>query len=175
MRLHSGEMHLLSCRNVLDLFRQGVAEPRGRTIQRSRLRAERFSGSRRRRRASGSLSTPALSSSSRVGDEREFTKSEAAREPSVSRGGDRDRRVHQGAFEALRIWYRSCSGLAAHYSYPNSDCRSPSTHDRRSLFLQNSFGARCAIQVREAEDKELIEPGVAYFAPARLSSACRGR
>ena len=36
--------------------------------------------------------------------------------------------------------------------------------NRRSLFAE-LFRARCAIQVREAEDKELIEPGVAYFAP----------
>ncbi len=32
--------------------------------------------------------------------------------------------------------------------------------------LAELLGARCAIRVREAEDKESIEPGVAYFAPS---------
>ena len=36
--------------------------------------------------------------------------------------------------------------------------------DKTSLFAQ-LLRARCAIRVREAEDKEPIEPGVAYFAP----------
>ena len=36
--------------------------------------------------------------------------------------------------------------------------------DRTSLFAE-LIRARCAIRVREAEDKEPIEPGVAYFAP----------
>ena len=36
--------------------------------------------------------------------------------------------------------------------------------DKTSLLAQ-LLRARCAIRVREAEDKEPIEPGVAYFAP----------
>jgi two-component system, chemotaxis family, protein-glutamate methylesterase/glutaminase len=36
--------------------------------------------------------------------------------------------------------------------------------DNTSLFAE-LFRARCAIRVREAEDKEPIEPGVVYFAP----------
>jgi two-component system, chemotaxis family, protein-glutamate methylesterase/glutaminase len=36
--------------------------------------------------------------------------------------------------------------------------------DKTSLFAE-LLRARCAIRVREAEDKESIEPGVAYFAP----------
>jgi two-component system chemotaxis response regulator CheB len=36
--------------------------------------------------------------------------------------------------------------------------------DKTSLFAE-LMRARCAIRVREAEDKEPIEPGVAYFAP----------
>jgi two-component system, chemotaxis family, protein-glutamate methylesterase/glutaminase len=36
--------------------------------------------------------------------------------------------------------------------------------DKTSLFAE-LIRARCAIRVREAEDKEPIEPGVAYFAP----------
>ena len=36
--------------------------------------------------------------------------------------------------------------------------------DKTSLFAQ-LLRARCAIRVREAEDKEPIEPGIAYFAP----------
>ena len=36
--------------------------------------------------------------------------------------------------------------------------------DTTSLFAE-LLRARCAIRVREAEDKEPIEPGVAYFAP----------
>ena len=65
-----------------------------------------------------------------------------------------------GAFEALSALL---PGLAAHYSIPILIV----VHlppNRRSLFAE-LFRARCAIQVREAEDKELIEPGVAYFAP----------
>ena len=37
--------------------------------------------------------------------------------------------------------------------------------DKTSL-LAELLRARCAIRVREAEDKEPIEPGVAYFAPS---------
>ena len=36
--------------------------------------------------------------------------------------------------------------------------------DKTGLFAE-LFRARCAIRVREAEDKEPIEPGVVYFAP----------
>src|SRR5579871_697452 len=36
--------------------------------------------------------------------------------------------------------------------------------DKKSA-LAELFHAKCAIEVREAEDKEPIEPGVAYFAP----------
>jgi two-component system, chemotaxis family, protein-glutamate methylesterase/glutaminase len=36
--------------------------------------------------------------------------------------------------------------------------------DRNSVFV-DLLRARCSIQVREAQDKEPIEPGVAYFAP----------
>jgi two-component system, chemotaxis family, protein-glutamate methylesterase/glutaminase len=36
--------------------------------------------------------------------------------------------------------------------------------DKKSA-LAGLFHAKCAIEVREAEDKEPIEPGVAYFAP----------
>lgn len=36
--------------------------------------------------------------------------------------------------------------------------------DRPSL-LPEIFGPRCALRVREAEDKEPIEPGTVYFAP----------
>jgi two-component system, chemotaxis family, protein-glutamate methylesterase/glutaminase len=36
--------------------------------------------------------------------------------------------------------------------------------DKKSA-LSELFHAKCAIEVREAEDKEPIEPGVAYFAP----------
>ena len=72
-----GEMHLLSCRNVLIVFDRRCKIAR-LDYSKNCLRAERFSGSARGR-ASGSLSTPALSSSSR--EMSEFTKSEAAREP----------------------------------------------------------------------------------------------
>jgi two-component system, chemotaxis family, protein-glutamate methylesterase/glutaminase len=65
-----------------------------------------------------------------------------------------------GAFEALSALL---PGLAADYPLPILIV----VHlppDRGSLFAE-LFRARCAIQVREAQDKEPIEPGVAYFAP----------
>ena len=37
--------------------------------------------------------------------------------------------------------------------------------DRSSLLVE-IFGPRCALRVREAEDKEPIKPGTVYFAPA---------
>ena len=37
--------------------------------------------------------------------------------------------------------------------------------DRTSLLVQ-VFGPRCALPVREAEDKEPVEPGTVYFAPS---------
>jgi two-component system chemotaxis response regulator CheB len=65
-----------------------------------------------------------------------------------------------GALEALSSLL---PGLAADYRLPILIV----VHlppDKNSLFAE-LFRARCAIQVREAEDKEPIEPGVAYFAP----------
>jgi two-component system, chemotaxis family, protein-glutamate methylesterase/glutaminase len=65
-----------------------------------------------------------------------------------------------GAIEALSSLL---PGLAADYRLPILIV----VHlppDKNSLFAE-LFRARCAIQVREAEDKEPIEPGVAYFAP----------
>jgi two-component system, chemotaxis family, protein-glutamate methylesterase/glutaminase len=65
-----------------------------------------------------------------------------------------------GAFEALSSLL---PGLPADYSLPILIV----VHlppDKSSL-LTALFRARCAIRVREAEDKEPIEPGVAYFAP----------
>ena len=35
----------------------------------------------------------------------------------------------------------------------------------RPSLLPDVFGARCALPVREAEDKEPVQPGVVYFAP----------
>jgi two-component system, chemotaxis family, protein-glutamate methylesterase/glutaminase len=65
-----------------------------------------------------------------------------------------------GAFEALSSLL---PGLAAGYPLPILIVvHLPA--DKNSL-LADLFRARCAIQVREAEDKEPIEPGVAYFAP----------
>ena len=65
-----------------------------------------------------------------------------------------------GAFEALSALL---PGLAPDYPLPILIV----IHlppDRTSLFAE-LFRARCKIRVREAEDKEPIEPGVAYFAP----------
>jgi two-component system, chemotaxis family, protein-glutamate methylesterase/glutaminase len=65
-----------------------------------------------------------------------------------------------GAFEALSALL---PGLAPDYPLPILIV----VHlppDRTSLFAE-LFRARCKIGVREAEDKEPIEPGVAYFAP----------
>lgn len=65
-----------------------------------------------------------------------------------------------GAFEALSALL---PGLAADYPLPIMIV----VHlppDKTSL-LAELFRARCKIHVREAEDKEPIEPGVAYFAP----------
>ena len=65
-----------------------------------------------------------------------------------------------GAFEALSALL---PGLAVDYPLPILIV----VHlppDRSSLFAE-LFRARCKIRVREAEDKEPIEPGVAYFAP----------
>jgi two-component system chemotaxis response regulator CheB len=65
-----------------------------------------------------------------------------------------------GAFDALSALL---PGLGADYPLPILIV----VHlppDRTSLFADH-FRARCKIRVREAEDKELIEPGVAYFAP----------
>jgi two-component system chemotaxis response regulator CheB len=65
-----------------------------------------------------------------------------------------------GAFEALSSLL---PGLAADYPLPILIV----VHlppDNSSLFAE-LFRARCAIQVREAEDKEPIKLGVAYFAP----------
>jgi two-component system, chemotaxis family, protein-glutamate methylesterase/glutaminase len=65
-----------------------------------------------------------------------------------------------GAFEALSALL---PGLAPDYPLPILIV----VHlppDRRSLFAE-LFSARCKIRVREAEDKEPIEPGVVYFAP----------
>jgi two-component system, chemotaxis family, protein-glutamate methylesterase/glutaminase len=65
-----------------------------------------------------------------------------------------------GAFEALSALL---PGLAADYPLPIMIVvHLP--HDKTSL-LAELFRARCKIRVREAEDKEPIEPGVAYFAP----------
>ena len=65
-----------------------------------------------------------------------------------------------GALEALSKLLR---GLAADYRLPILIV----VHlppDRTSLFVE-LLRAGCAIQVREAEDKEPIESGVVYFAP----------
>jgi two-component system, chemotaxis family, protein-glutamate methylesterase/glutaminase len=65
-----------------------------------------------------------------------------------------------GAFEALSSLL---PGLAADYPLPILIV----VHlppGNSSLFAE-LFRARCAIQVREAGDKEPIKPGVAYFAP----------
>jgi two-component system, chemotaxis family, protein-glutamate methylesterase/glutaminase len=65
-----------------------------------------------------------------------------------------------GALEALS---NLLPGLAADYRLPILIV----VHlppDRTSLFVE-LLRAGCAIQVREAEDKEPIEPGVVYFAP----------
>ena len=65
-----------------------------------------------------------------------------------------------GALEALS---KLLPGLAADYRLPILIV----VHlppDRTSMFAE-LMRARCAIQVREAEDKEPIEPGVIYFAP----------
>jgi two-component system chemotaxis response regulator CheB len=35
----------------------------------------------------------------------------------------------------------------------------------RPSLLPNVFGAKCALRVREAEDKEPVQPGTVYFAP----------
>jgi two-component system, chemotaxis family, protein-glutamate methylesterase/glutaminase len=65
-----------------------------------------------------------------------------------------------GAFEALSSLL---PGLAADYPFPILIVVHLPPHNN-SLFIE-LFRARCAIQVREAEDKEPIEAGVAYFAP----------
>ena len=65
-----------------------------------------------------------------------------------------------GAFEALSI---VLPGLPAGYRLPILIV----VHlppDKRSL-LAELFHARCGIEVREAEDKEPIRAGTAYFAP----------
>ncbi len=65
-----------------------------------------------------------------------------------------------GALEALS---RLLPGLAADYRLPILIV----VHlpPRKNSLFAELLRARCAIQVREAEDKEPIEPGVAYFAP----------
>ena len=65
-----------------------------------------------------------------------------------------------GALEALSSLL---PGLAADYRLPILIVVHLPPH-KNSLFAQ-LLRARCAIQVREAEDKEPIKPGVAYFAP----------
>jgi two-component system chemotaxis response regulator CheB len=65
-----------------------------------------------------------------------------------------------GAFEALSVLL---PGLAVDYPLPILIVVHLAP-DQGSLFAE-LFRARCAIKVREAEDKEPIEPGVAYFAP----------
>lgn len=65
-----------------------------------------------------------------------------------------------GAFEALSVLL---PGLPADYALPIMIV----VHvppDKKSL-LADLFAARCAIPVREAEDKEPIERGTVYFAP----------
>lgn len=68
--------------------------------------------------------------------------------------------VSAGAFEALSALL---PGLPADYALPIMIV----VHvppDKKSL-LAELFSARCAIPVREAEDKEPIEAGTVYFAP----------
>jgi two-component system chemotaxis response regulator CheB len=65
-----------------------------------------------------------------------------------------------GAFEALSSLL---PGLAADYPLPILIVVHLPPY--KSSLLTQLFRTRCAIQVREAEDKEPIKPGVAYFAP----------
>jgi two-component system chemotaxis response regulator CheB len=66
-----------------------------------------------------------------------------------------------GGFEALLA---VLSGLPAAYPMPLvAVLHLPDNHESR---LAELFGYRLALQVREARDKETLEPGVLYFAPS---------
>ena len=65
-----------------------------------------------------------------------------------------------GGFEALLA---ILTGLPATYPMPIAAVlHLPEHHESR---LAELFGYRLALQVREARDKETLEPGVLYFAP----------
>jgi two-component system chemotaxis response regulator CheB len=66
-----------------------------------------------------------------------------------------------GGFEALLTILQ---GLPAEYPLPIvAVLHLPDSHDSK---LAELFGYRLALQVREARDKETLEPGVLYFAPS---------
>ena len=66
-----------------------------------------------------------------------------------------------GGFSALLA---VLGGLPASYPMPIAAVlHLPDNHDSR---LAELFGYRLALQVREARDKESLQPGVLYFAPA---------
>jgi two-component system chemotaxis response regulator CheB len=65
-----------------------------------------------------------------------------------------------GGFEAL---FAVLAGLPSTYPMPLvAVLHLPDNHESR---LAELFGYRLALQVREARDKELLEPGILYFAP----------
>ncbi len=65
-----------------------------------------------------------------------------------------------GGFEALLA---VLAGLPAGYPMPMAVVlHLPDNHDSR---LAELFGFRLALKVREARDKEFLEPGTVYFAP----------
>ena len=66
-----------------------------------------------------------------------------------------------GGFEALLA---ILTGLPAAYPLPLvAVLHLPDNHDSR---LADLFGYRLTLQVREARDKESLEPGILYFAPS---------
>ena len=154
------EVQLVSCRNVLiyfdrelqdravGLFRD-VAVPQGLSRHRREGVAALLGARRRLRRAS-----PRASGSTRSGTRRDAAESLRGRIDAVVIGAS------AGGVEALSVLLPALP----------ADCRAAGLRRRAPAarapsLLAEIFAPRCALPVREAEDKEPIAAGHVYFAP----------
>ena len=65
-----------------------------------------------------------------------------------------------GGMQAIQTLLQA---LPAHWSIPILICQH--LHPRQGNFMIQNHNAHCQAPVKEAEDKEILQPGVIYFAP----------
>ena len=154
------EVQLVSCRNVLIYFNRELQD-RAVGLFRESLCRKGFSGSARRNRCASRRTPTRSPSSSR--DERIYP--EAGRHDGDRLAARRDRRRrdrHLG--RRRRGAVGAAAGAAGRPARRGASSCCTCRASGRACWSR-SFSRKCALPVREAQDKEPVEPGTVYFAP----------